>query len=333
MTEIDSKMIKDSFNRIHDYLRISLTDQCNLRCFYCMPEEDYHFTPSSKLMQVDEIEGIAKIFVNAGVNKIRLTGGEPLVRKDAGEIIRRLSNLPIHLSLTTNATRIHDFIEILQASTLRSLNISLDTLDAEKFRKLTKRNLFDQTKANILLLVSRDFHVKVNMVVMKGMNENEILDFVEWTRDLPIHVRFIEFMPFEGNRWTSNQVFTWKEMISLIEIRYSIFKLEDEAHDTAKKYGINGHKGTFAVISTMSAPFCSNCNRMRLTADGKIKNCLFSQKETDLLSAFRKGEDILPLIQANIGEKFKELGGQFTKDFEKIETQNIHNRSMISIGG
>jgi cyclic pyranopterin phosphate synthase len=326
-------MITDSFNRVHDYLRISLTDNCNLRCFYCMPEEDYEFTPSSKLMQVEEIEAIAKIFVGQGVSKIRLTGGEPLVRKDAGEIIFRLAKLPVNLTLTTNATRLHDFTHILEEANVRSLNISLDTLQAEKFHLITRRNLFDKVLENIHLLINKNFHVKVNVVVMKGLNDNEIIDFIEWTKDTNVHVRFIEFMPFDNNRWTSNKVFTLKEMLDVIEKNYTIVPLHNDPHDTAKKYTVENHKGTFAVISTMSAPFCSGCNRMRLTADGKMKNCLFSKKETDLLTAFRNGEDIIPLIYESILSKEKELGGQFTKDFENIDTENIHNRSMISIGG
>jgi cyclic pyranopterin phosphate synthase len=140
-------------------------------------------------------------------------------------------------------------------------------------------------------------------------------------------------MPFDNNRWTSNKVFTWKEMLDVIEKKYAVIRLHDDIHDTAKKYRVEGHKGTFAVISTMSAPFCSGCNRMRLTADGKMKNCLFSQKETDILTVFRNGGDIVPFILESIQSKAKELGGQFTTAFEKIHAENIHNRSMIAIGG
>ncbi|HLY68968.1 MAG TPA: GTP 3',8-cyclase MoaA [Puia sp.] len=326
-------MITDSFNRVHDYLRISLTDNCNLRCFYCMPEEDYEFTPAAKLMQVDEIVAIAKIFVSLGINKIRLTGGEPLVRKGIEEVILRLAELPVRIALTTNATRLHGFIDVLEQAGVRSLNISLDTLQAEKFHLITRRNVFERILETINLLISKNFHIKVNMVVMKGLNDNEIIDFVQWTKDTNVHVRFIEFMPFDANRWTSNKVFTWKEMMERIEHIYPVERLQDDLHDTAKKYRVKGHRGTFAVISTMSAPFCSGCNRIRLTADGKMKNCLFSKKETDLLTAFRKGEDIIPLIYGSIYSKEKELGGQFTKDFENIHTEDIHNRSMISIGG
>lgn len=326
-------MLVDGFNRVHNYLRISLTDNCNLRCFYCMPEEDYEFTPHSRLMQPSEIELLAKIFVENGVNKIRLTGGEPLVRKDAADIILRLSKLPVSLTMTTNATRLHDFADVLEEAKIKSLNISLDTLDADKFQIITRRDSFQKVIDNIHLMISKNIHVKVNVVIMKGLNDHEINDFIEWTKDLAVHVRFIEFMPFEGNRWTSNQVFTMDDMLQQISKKYNPIRLKDDINDTAKKFAIEGHQGTFAIISTMSAPFCSTCNRMRLTADGKMKNCLFSQKETDLLSALRNGEDVLPLIQESIASKAKELGGQFTKDFEKIQAEDLQNRSMISIGG
>ena len=326
-------MIIDNYKRVHNYLRISLTDNCNLRCFYCMPEEDYEFTPHAQLMQVNEIEALAKIFVAEGVNKIRLTGGEPLVRKDAAQIIRSLSKLPVTLTMTTNGTRLHEFVDVLEEANIHSLNISLDTLQSEKFQLVTRRDQFKRVYDNIQLLIRKNFHVKVNMVAMKGFNENEILDFVEWTRNEPVHVRFIEFMPFSGNRWTSNKVFTWKEMLKLIEEKYSFLPLQGDKHDTAKKYIVPGHAGTFAVISTMSDNFCGNCNRMRLTADGKMKNCLFSDGETDLLGALRRGEEITPLIHQNIKLKAKELGGQFTNNLNQVHTEEIHNRSMISIGG
>ena len=326
-------MILDSFGRDHNYLRISLTDNCNLRCFYCMPEEDYEFTPASRLMQFDEIEAIAKIFVAQGVNKIRLTGGEPLVRKDADKIILALSKLPVTLTLTTNGTRLHEYMDVLKTAKITSLNISLDTLQADKFLLLTRRNQFKQVYENIQLLINNGFHVKVNVVAMKGLNDMEINDFIEWTKDTLVHVRFIEFMPFSGNKWTSNKVFTWQQILQVAQSKYPITALNNDVHDTAKKYTVPGHAGTFAVISTMTSPFCSGCNRMRLTADGKMKNCLFSKEETDLLTAFRSGENILPLIRQSIGSKAKELGGQFTADFEHVHAEDIHNRSMITIGG
>lgn len=326
-------MIVDGFNRKHDYLRISLTDNCNLRCFYCMPEEEYAFTPTSKLMQVDEIESIAKIFVSQGVNKIRLTGGEPLVRKDAAEIILRLSKLPVKLTLTTNATRLHEFVDVIKDAGITSINISLDTLLKDRFLLMTKRDQFEKVMSNIELMLENDIHVKVNAVVMKGLNDDEINNFIQWTRLTPIHVRFIEFMPFDGNKWNRDRVVTWQEILEVASSAFDIMPLDREQHDTAKKYQVTGHVGTFAVISTMSAPFCGDCNRMRLTADGKMKNCLFSTTEADLLTPFRNGEDIIPMIYQSIKNKKEALGGQFTTDLEKIEISKLENRSMITIGG
>ena len=171
------------------------------------------------------------------------------------------------------------------------------------------------------------------MVVMKGVNDEEILDFVEWTMHQPVHVRFIEFMPFSGNQWQMDKVFTWQEILARIETKYRFESLAKQPHDTAKKYKVEGSKGSFAVISTMSAPFCGDCNRIRLTADGKLKNCLFSATETDILSAYRNGENIESLISENILQKAKELGGQFTTDLNKVDADHIQNRTMISIGG
>jgi len=326
-------MIIDGFSRVHDYLRISLTDNCNLRCFYCMPEEEYTFTPASKLMQADEIESLAKIFVEQGVRKIRLTGGEPLVRKDAADILLRLSKLPVKLTITTNGTRLHEFANVIRQSGITSLNISLDTLQKDRFLLMTRRDQFEKVRSNFDLMLELGIHVKVNVVVMKGLNDGEINNFIEWTKLQPVHIRFIEFMPFSGNRWDIAKVMTWQEILSRVSDVYDVLPLDREKHDTAKKYIVPGHQGTFAVISTMSAPFCGDCNRMRLTADGKMKNCLFSTSETDLLTAFRNGEDVVPLIHQSIKDKKKALGGQFTTDMEKIETAKLENRSMITIGG
>lgn len=298
-----------------------------------MPEEEYEFTPASRLMQADEIRKLSEIFVKEGVNKIRLTGGEPLVRKDAAQIITSLSELPVNLTITTNGTRLHEFADVLMKANVRSVNISLDTMQRDRFNLITRRDQFDTVMKNVRLMIDKGFHVKINVVVMKGLNDGEINDFIEWTRTEPVHIRFIEFMPFDGNRWTSNKVFTLQEILDVIAEKYLFIRLQDEKHDTAKKYAVPGHAGTFAVISTMSENFCGDCNRMRLTADGKLKNCLFSRSETDLLTALRAGNDVVPLIHQNIQRKAKELGGQFSNDFAHIDASEISNRSMITIGG
>ena len=326
-------MLYDNFGRQHDYLRISLTDVCNFRCQYCMPDENIRFMPSTKLMQADEIDTIAGVFVKLGVSKIRLTGGEPLQRKDAADILTALSKYPVELTLTTNGSKANDFLPVFKKSGIKSINVSLDTLDAEKFLLITRRNIFQKVWNNIQLLLDEGFHVKVNCVIMRGINENEILDFIEWTKNKAVHVRFIEFMPFNGNQWNDKKVFSFAEILEVAESKYSFLRMKDGLNETAKKYKPYNHEGTFAIISTMSAPFCSNCNRMRLTADGKMKNCLFSKGEVDILSALRNGEDIVPLIKQCVENKAVALGGQFEGDYQQIDASKITNRSMINIGG
>ena len=325
--------LSDSFGRIHNYLRISLTHRCNLRCFYCMPDENDQQFVNETLMTAVEIEAIAKIFCQNGVNKIRLTGGEPLVRKDAADIILRLSKLPAAITLTTNAVRVHEFIEVFKTAGVKTLNVSLDTLQEDKFKFITRRDHYKQVVQNIELLLANNFHVKLNVVVMKGVNDNEINDFIALTKNESVHVRFIEFMPFDGNKWSSNKVLSLDEILHTAALQYNFTKMPDEKNATAKKFSIQGHKGTFAVISTMTSPFCSTCNRLRLTADGKLKNCLFSTTETDLLTPYRNGENILPLITGNIEQKAAATGGQLTTDLADLSAETLTNRSMINIGG
>ncbi len=321
--------LTDKFGRKHDYLRISLTDACNLRCLYCMPNEKVLVTPSAKMMQKDEILAISKIFVELGVKKIRLTGGEPLLRKDLKDILFSLSELGIELSISTNAILVHQYIEVFKKVGITKINISLDTLDAAEFFTMTKRAYFDQIMANIQLLLENDFKVKINCVVLKGKNENSILDFISWTEKTNLEVRFIEFMPFQGNSWNKESVFAYQDILKIIETKFKIEKIKDSPNDTAKHYKVKGFLGDFAFITTITEPFCDSCNRLRITADGKMKNCLFSDGEMDILSAFRAGQDIRDLISQNISAKKKERGGRF----ETMDEHLLENRSMIRIGG
>ncbi len=325
--------LRDQFGRVHDYLRISLTERCNLRCFYCMPEEGIEKRPRDEFMTTEELLHIADTFVQLGVKKIRLTGGEPLVRKDAGTILRALSAHPVDLGITTNGILVHQYLEDFLASGMKSINVSLDSLDAEKQAKISRRDYFPQIMDNIHLLLKNDFHVKVNAVIMQGVNEQEVVDFVEWTKDFPLHVRFIEFMPFDGNQWNWAKKVSSAEMMAAIQARFDADQLEriaDRPNDTARNYRIAGYQGTFGMISPVTNPFCDSCNRIRLTADGKLKNCLFSQTETDLLGALRRGDDIVPLIQASIWDKKAARGGMTSFELEGA----MHtNRSMIKIGG
>lgn len=298
-----------------------------------MPDEEVSFTPHSSLMSADEIYQMAKIFVDLGVTKIRLTGGEPLMRKDTTSILATLGILGVKLTITTNGVLLDRYFDELKGAGIRSLNISLDTLNPMRFLALTKRDHFARVKANIDEAIQRNFAVKVNVVVMKGINDQEVNDFVRWTKDVPVHIRFIEFMPFTSNAWQSDKVVTYAELLQTIAGEFAFHKLVDGPNATAKKYQVEDHSGTFAVISTMSEPFCASCNRLRLTADGKMKNCLFSASEIDLLSALRAGYDLVPLIQENLRQKAARLGGQFDENYTQMNPELIQNRQMISIGG
>ena len=329
-------LMTDTHGRGHSYLRISITEHCNLRCTYCMPAEGIALTPKPHLMTADEIVSIAETFVKLGVNKIRLTGGEPLVRKDAAAIIKRLGKLGVELTLTTNGILVHDFIDTFKEAGIRERNLSIDSLVEEKFNKITRRNYFSQFIKNLELLDNHGFKLKLNVVVMKGFNDNEIIDFIELTKDKPLMIRFIEFMPFDGNQWNKEKLVSYAEILSQVNQKYNaenVERLTDKPNDTAKNHKIKGYKGSFSVISSVTNPFCSTCNRIRLTADGKLKNCLFSNTETSLLDTLRAGESIEPLIFQNIKSKHAMRGGM--DDDAKFQNPALfsQNRSMIKIGG
>ncbi|WP_111306993.1 GTP 3',8-cyclase MoaA [Confluentibacter sediminis] len=332
----NKNILQDSHGRDHAYLRISLIERCNLRCSYCMPEEGIQLSPKSHLMTYEEIYEIAKTFVKHGVTKIRLTGGEPLIRKDIPVILEKLATLPVELSITTNAIIIDQFIDVLKANNVRKINVSLDSLDREKFKHITRRDQFERVYNNIFLLIKEGFHVKVNAVLMKDFNDNEIIDFINFTKDLPISVRFIEFMPFDGNKWDMSKMVSYKEVMNYVNDSFTedqIERIQDAPNDTSKNYKITGYQGSFAIISSVTNPFCDSCNRLRLTANGQLKNCLFSAMESDLLTTLREGKSIEPIIEKAVKAKFKIRGGMDT--LEKLQEPKLHNnnRSMITIGG
>ena len=302
-----------------------------------MPEEGIPLLPKSHIMRNEEIVDIAKEYVSLGVTKIRLTGGEPLMRRGLDNILEGLQALNVDLGITTNAILLNQNWDLLKRTGCTKINISLDSLVPEKMNALSRRNKFDVIMSNILETIKRGFQVKINVVLLKGTNDDEIVDFINWGKDLPITVRFIEFMPFNGNKWD------WKENgISLVDVlekaefhfgKGQIERVDDAPNDVSKNYRVKGAKGKFAVISTVSNPFCDTCNRIRLTADGKMKNCLFSKSETDILTAYRAGKDIKKVITDGIWRKEAVRAGM--KDFEDFSDpeQNQENRSMIRIGG
>ncbi|XP_071722112.1 GTP 3',8-cyclase, mitochondrial-like isoform X2 [Rutidosis leptorrhynchoides] len=320
-----SDMLTDSFGRIHTYLRISLTERCNLRCQYCMPAEGVELTPAPKILTINEVVRLASLFVTSGVNKIRLTGGEPMIRKDIEDICLELSNLKglKTLAMTTNGITLARKLPKLKECGLTALNISLDTLVPAKFEFMTRRKGLEKVKQSIDTALELGYNpVKVNCVVMRGFNDDEICDFVELTRDKPINIRFIEFMPFDGNVWNSKKLVSYSEMLDRVAKKFvSVKRLNDHPTETAKNFGIEGHVGTVSFITSMTEHFCAGCNRLRLLADGNFK--------VSLKDPLRNGADdmiLREIISAAVKRKKAAHAGMF--DLAKTA-----NRPMVHIGG
>ncbi|KAG6845354.1 hypothetical protein H0H87_010463 [Tephrocybe sp. NHM501043] len=312
-----------------------------------MPSEGVELSPDGKLLTNDEVIRLATLFVKSGVTKIRLTGGEPTVRKGIEELIGRLNELrPFGLksiAMTTNGLALHRRLPRFIEMGLTHLNMSLDTLDPFKFELITRRRGHEAVlKALDVALNSQLHSVKLNVVVIKGLNDSEIYDFVEMTKDSPLSVRFIEFMPFSGNKWDSKKMVPSSELLERLIRKYpSLYRAADELNDTARSWKIPGHTGSFGFISSMSDHFCSSCNRLRITADGQIKKfewelkvvfcqvCLFDAKEVSLRDEMRRGacdEELLQTIgRAVFGKKERHAG------MENIDV--VTNRPMILIGG
>ncbi|KAM0942502.1 putative lyase [Dioscorea sansibarensis] len=328
-----SDMLVDSFGRMHSYLRISVTERCNLRCQYCMPAEGVELTPNSRLLSRNEIIRLANIFVASGVNKIRLTGGEPTIRSDIEDICSQLSSLKglKTLAMTTNGLILTRKLPKLIECGLNSINISLDTLVPAKFEFMTRRKGHNKVLESIDAAVDLGFRpVKVNCVVIRGVNDEEICDFVKLTRDRPINVRFIEFMPFDGNVWSSKKLVSYAEMMDRVRQQFnSIKRLKDHPTDTAKNFMIDGHCGTVSFITSMTENFCAGCNRIRLLADGNFKVCLFGPSEVSLRDPLRAGIDDLGLKEI-IGAAIKRKKAAHAGMFDIAKTSN---RPMIHIGG
>lgn len=325
--------LEDSFGRKHDYLRISLTDKCNFRCTYCMPHEGMKFMPDDRLMKADEIHELASIFVGLGVKKIRLTGGEPTLRKDFPEVISALRTLDVSLSLTTNGLLLDQYFDHLEQVGLTNLNISIDSLEQDNFNRITQRKVFDRVMDNISEAVRRKFKVKINVVVIRDVNDSELINLVRWAADLGVDIRFIEYMPFFGNEWEYQKVFSKKEILERIATELDFIPVESPSDSTSANYFIKELNARFGVIPTVTQAFCNGCSRIRLTADGKIKNCLFSDDESDLLTHLRSGQDVKEIIVSNLLRKKKEAGGRIDFRNEKAKIDYSNNRSMVSIGG
>lgn len=301
-----------------------------------MPVENMQFTPTALQMNATELLDIANTFVKAGVDKIRLTGGEPLVRKDIDEILRGLSKFPVRLAMTTNAVMLYKHFDLLEETGCTKLNISLDTLDKKRFFEITRRNNFDVVLENILEAKKRGFDIKINTVLIKGTNDDEVMSLLKFFAEKEIPLRFIEFMPFKDNKWDKSKMVSEEEILEQVYQEFGEAETEElpvADHATAREYKLPGAKVSFGVISSVTNPFCDSCNRLRLTADGKLKNCLFSNNEADLLKLHRAGKNITPAVNLLVAKKAAVRAGMVSsKLFENKETHQ-QNRSMVRIGG
>jgi len=324
--------LTDRFGRTHTYLRISVTDRCNLRCVYCLPAAGIVTKPKGEILTFDEIERVAQVFARLGVTKIRLTGGEPLVRKNLPELVGRLASIGgiRTVAMTTNGVLLKAHMKELKQAGLRSINVSLDTLRPERFEKIALRSHYDDVLAGIAAALDEGFTpIKLNIVVMGGVNDDEILDFVELTKERPINVRFIEFMPFRSNQWSAGTFVSYAAMKSSIERHYEL--MPDGMRDgaVARDFRIVGFAGSVSFITSMSDHFCDSCNRFRLTADGSIKSCLFHHAEVTLRAALRGGAS-KEVLEAMIRSAVI-LKPQRHPDMDALV--ELENRSMIEIGG
>ncbi|KAI2637298.1 molybdenum cofactor biosynthesis protein 1 B [Xylaria nigripes] len=319
-----SEFLTDTFHRQHDYLRISLTEKCNLRCVYCMPEEGVPLSPQRHLLTTPEIVMLSSLFVSQGVTKIRLTGGEPTVRKDILPLMRQIGALRPQglreLCLTSNGLALHRKLEGMVEAGLTGLNLSLDTLDPWQFQIMTRRNGFEAVMKSIERVLELNKHgagikLKINSVIMRGINEREILSFVEMTREKDIEVRFIEYMPFDGNKWNKNKMFSYSEMLDLIKEQHpEIERLQGHKNDTSKTYKVPGFVGSVGFITSMTHNFCGTCNRLRITSDGNLKVCLFGNAEVSLRDILRK---------SNNGEPIDEAAFEAMKQIERNGKQEV----------
>ncbi|KAH8314654.1 hypothetical protein KR074_006488 [Drosophila pseudoananassae] len=330
--------LTDTFGRHHTYLRISLTERCNLRCDYCMPAEGVPLQPKANLLTTEEVLRLARIFVEQGVRKIRLTGGEPTVRRDIVEIVAQMKSLPHleHVGITTNGLVLTRLLLPLQRAGLDSLNISLDTLKKDRFEKITRRKGWERVIAGIDLAVQLGYTPKVNCVLMRDFNEDEICDFVEFTKDRPVDVRFIEYMPFSGNKWHTERLISYKDTVNAIRKRWPEFAaLPNGPNDTSKAYAVPGFRGQVGFITSMTEHFCGTCNRLRLTADGNIKVCLFGNKEFSLRDAMRRKDvtedQLVDFIAAAVQRKKKQHAGAVPYHPHLLLHQMTHPAARLQI--
>ncbi|WP_338877162.1 GTP 3',8-cyclase MoaA [Spirosoma sp. SC4-14] len=326
-------MIYDNHNRPISYLRLAVTDRCNLRCFYCMPEEGIKYLPKHHLLTYEEMERIVAVLARLGIQKVRITGGEPFVRAGLMDFLHRLSRIDgvNELTLTTNGVLTAPHVADLAALGVQSVNLSLDTLDRDRFRQITRRDELPAVLKTLDALLQAGIQTKINAVVMDGQNTQDLIPLSELTRTMPVDVRFIEEMPFngEGNHYP---VLHWTHRRIIDEIRATypdLKKLPDPPYSTSNNYQIPGHQGTIGVIAAFSRTFCGTCNRIRLTAQGTLKTCLYDNGILDIRALIRSGASDEDLTKAFLTA----FAHRPANGFEAEQSRDAVTESMSTIGG
>jgi len=332
MTLPSPEQLTDGFGRVHRDLRISVTDRCNFRCSYCMPAEGLDWLPRADVLSYEEITRIARICVERfGFDGIRLTGGEPTLRADLPVLIEQLAALEVDLALTTNGTTLRRLAPALVAAGLSRINISCDSLRADRFASVTRRDELTKVLDGVDAAIEAGLApIKLNVVAMRGVNEDELVDFAEFGRAKGIVVRFIEFMPLDAQGdWTNEQVLTQNEIVAAINAVHPLEPLAERGNAPAERWKYRDGGGEIGVIASVTHAFCDSCDRVRLTADGMLRHCLFATRELDLRTLLRSGvtdDDIAAAIRAEVGAKW--AGHQINQ---------VHfirpSRSMSQIGG
>ena len=310
---MDAAPLLDSFGRVHDNLRISVTDRCNIRCFYCMPETGVEFVDRTEILDFEEIERFVRVAVGLGIRKLRVTGGEPLVRRDLPLLIRRLAAVPgiQDLALTTNGVLLEEFAQPLFDAGLRRLNVHIDTLDRARFQQITRRDDLERVLNGLAAAKRIGFtRIKLNAVAVKNLVEPDIVPLARYARENGFEVRYIEFMPLDSqNLWDRGKVLMADDMIAMLSREISpLTPIPDpDPRAPATEYAYEDGGGMVGFIASVSRPFCLNCNRLRLTADGKLRYCLFAIEEDDVKTLMRSGasdEEIAALVRRNVAGKW-----------------------------
>lgn len=328
-------MLIDNHGRQINYLRLAVTDRCNLRCNYCMPSEGIDFVQNDRLLSIPELKKVSEILVSQGIDKIRITGGEPFVRKDLMVLLRHLAQLEglKDISVTTNATLIGPHIDELKALGITNINVSLDSINRETFERITRRKQFDTVHDNLIRLITEGFNVRINFIVLEGQNEQDIIPILDVMKHHEVSVRFLEEMPFNGGSKNFNTIkWNYKAILEHIAGTFPNYeKLESPKESTSINYKIDGHVGTFGIIPSFSRTFCGSCNRLRITATGDVITCLYGKPKANLRDMIREEsseEKVKETILKTIGSRAK----------TGFEAQNEHSNtvfdnSMTSIGG